>query len=72
MRFFDPTVTLGAVLVVLAIIASSYAVWIKLGMRMDAIEKISAEQKDEISKLAAMLGKIDRAVSFIEGKLSKQ
>ena len=72
MRFFDPTVTLGAIIVALSIVGSAYAVWIKLGVRMDAIEKISAEHKAEIGKLAAMLGKIDRAVSFIEGKLSKQ
>ena len=68
---FDPTITLGSIIVLVGIIASAYGLWIKMSMRIATVEKWIEESKITQKELSATLREVKDGLSFINGRLMK-
>ena len=65
---FDPTITLGSVLILLGVVASAYGLW----LRVASVEKWIEESKIVQHELAATLREVKDGLAFINGRLSQK
>jgi|GEM_PF-4878906 len=68
-RFFDPRLSVGNLLTILAVLLGIASTWYQLGERVTVIEHALANQKTEMSRLERDLSSVEDGTADIRERL---